>query len=373
MSGTSLQKFVLSVGLSLLIFAPCVSTAEDQVIVLSPKSIMKGRQGGFHCLSFSPTGKTVAAGGGGHRKPPQLTLLSTSSGRRKAQLKVRSGRVQSVAFSPKGKILASAAGGEVTLWNLAGNKPKAVLKGYEVVGSLAFTPDGKTLVFRCGKWAPIPDKPGFYPKGRIEVWNMTTGRLKFTIDTEARAVAISRDGRILASVGRQFDVDEKGKKIRQGTISLWTLDTGKHIRTMKGNRDFTSVVFLPDGKTLVLGQKSEDFGAKNDPETITLWDVETGQKKASLKTESVIVHSVAVSPDGNLLASGGSSFPGPMGEFIGELIVWDIKTQKTRAKLLGHNSSITGVCFSPDGKILASSSTDDTVMLWNLSSLKLDK
>ena len=68
---------------------------------------------------------------------------------------------------------------------------------------------------------------------------------------------------------------------------------------------------------------------------------------------------IAVSPDGNTLASGS---------YDQKIKLWDIATGKERKTLFGHNGCIFGLAFRPDGKILASASGDHTVKLWDVVS-----
>jgi WD40 repeat protein len=73
------------------------------------------------------------------------------------------------------------------------------------------------------------------------------------------------------------------------------------------------------------------------------------------------VFSVAFSPDGKRLASASSDKT---------VMLWDVDSRKPLATLAGHKDAVSGVAFSPDGKRLASGSMDQTVILWDIDSRK---
>jgi WD40 repeat protein len=66
---------------------------------------------------------------------------------------------------------------------------------------------------------------------------------------------------------------------------------------------------------------------------------------------------VAFSPDGRLLASTS---------FDHTVRLWDVATRRPFQPLQGHTERVVGAAFSPDGKLLASASWDKTVLLWDL-------
>ncbi len=135
---------------------------------------------------------------------------------------------------------------------------------------------------------------------------------------------------------------------------LAALTASPYMKTyLRGHTNWVwSVAFSPDGKTLASG------GADG---TIILWDVATGQPSGPpLTGHSDWVRSIAFSPDGGTLASGSAD---------GTLILWDATTgQPLGPPLVGHNGFITEVAFSPDGRMLASGSADGTLILWDVAS-----
>ena len=76
-------------------------------------------------------------------------------------------------------------------------------------------------------------------------------------------------------------------------------------------------------------------------------------------THGVSVYTVAFSPDGQRLASGGNN---------NEAILWNVANRNTPTDFRGHTKSVMSVAFSPDGKYLATASHDGFVRLWNVAS-----
>ncbi|MEG3896098.1 MULTISPECIES: WD40 domain-containing protein [unclassified Microcoleus] len=85
------------------------------------------------------------------------------------------------------------------------------------------------------------------------------------------------------------------------------------------------------------------------------------KERNHLEGHSNSVNSVAFSPDGKTLASASSD---------NTIKLWNLQSQKPIATLTGHSNEVNSVAFSPDGLTLASASSDHTIKLWNLQSQK---
>jgi WD40 repeat protein len=114
----------------------------------------------------------------------------------------------------------------------------------------------------------------------------------------------------------------------------------------------------PDGKTVAAG--CEDG-------TIKVWDAATGEERHTLRGHQSPVTSLAIGPDGAVLASGGSGPPDCT------IKLWDVAAGKLLATLPGHGGHVgwLSFSFSPDGKTLASGSDDQTAKVWEVTTGRL--
>jgi WD40 repeat protein len=144
---------------------------------------------------------------------------------------------------------------------------------------------------------------------------------------------------------------------------VWNAQTGEEIVTLERHLGFaTSVCFSPDGRRLASACVKQynfhkpDETMKVKPGEVNVWDAQTGKKVLTFKGHTGTHTSVCFSPDGKRLASAGENADKP-----GEVNVWDVETGGEVFTLTGHKGAATGVCFSPDGKRLATGGMDPKV------------
>ena len=236
----------------------------------------------------------------------------------------------------------------VKLWDVATGREKWAFAGHTAaVASVCFSPDGALLA--SGGW-----------DNAIKLWDVDTAQEVRTIDEEVygiKFVCFSPDGKLLASGDYDWRLAREGKQ-PSGFVRLWDAETGREIRTLKGHGWRPTVgTFSPDGTLLATGGQEDRLSkATRRDGWIRLWDVRSGREVRTFKGHKDEVSSVAMSPDGKLLVSGGTD---------GTVRLWDVGTGREIRVMSDHLDCVQSVCFSPDGRFFVSASPHGAINFWD--------
>jgi RNA polymerase sigma factor (sigma-70 family) len=336
--------------------------------------------------AFSPDGKTVATAGYDESSANSKTMVWDLAGKQIRTLARKHGSVGDLAFAPDGKTLVMATTRELRLWDVGAGREVGPLSGQQkTVYSVAWSPRGD-VVAATGS------------EGELQLWDPATGKKVRQFKAHGDwigSIVFSPDGKRLASAGngtrdagiRLWDVESGGQigQLDAGNCSqtaffpdgtrlasagtygapsrVWDTETKKEICTLRDAGFSYGVAVAPDGKLVALGARNDGFVRLYDPVRGELVARLDGSNRPQLPGMifSHAQNSVCFSPDGKLLASGS---------YDTTVWLWDVAARKAARVLTGHESSVKSVVFSPDGKTLASAGDDRSIRLWDTATGK---
>jgi len=317
-------------------------------------------------FAFSPDSRTMVSVASAGYDNKRITLTDTRTGAEIRSLPWKGWPV-AVGFSPDGRLIAAKAqNSDITLWDAASGREVGTLaaSGYS---SYAFSPDGR-FIAAGGK----QDKT-------LALWDIGNGHLVKTFKghgTSAEFIRFSPNGSVLAAsslsgvelreaasgrvikshsanYGKNFAFPRDGgwfALARHGNVLLMDTVSGQETKTLTGSDKWvTSVAVSPDGRLVAA---SSSYG-----KTIKLWDAGTGSVLRELEDDSIVTI-IAFSPDGRLLASGSEDMT---------LKLWDTASGSRLRVLKGHDHWPVDIAFSPDNRLIATASPDKTVRVWNVA------
>lgn len=243
-------------------------------------------------------------------------------------------------------------------------RPIHILSKLDSVLSVALSPDGQTLVSGTDiDWA---EAATFHEKGishsekdsygsKVRVWDLATRTLRHTLNTRypVWSVAISPDSQMLIASTTNDSASKSGD---EGSIEIWNLRTGELLRTIpKSADDGKYVAISPDGQML----------ASSADETIKLWNVQTGKLIRTLDVQASGVNSIIFSQDGETLASTG---------YDGTIAIWNPRTGDLIGNLEGQVGSLDSIAISDDAQTVVTGITNGqfgSIAFWNVRTGKL--
>ena len=306
--------------------ATLVSGAADGTVLL--RNLETGNAAGLlghlalSSAALSRDGVTVVSG----HTDGKLRLWDADTRARIATLDGHSARVSSVSFSSDGALLASGSWDRtVRLWDVKVHEPSGTLDGHSSgVTSVSFSPVGSLLA--AGTW-----------DGTVQLWDVVTQEKIEALNAhDSNVSSVS-----FAPAGAYFATGSLDK-----TVKIWDVRTRNLIETLERHDSLIEALsFSPDGEILASGSYR----------TIKLWETGTWEPIGVLEGGRTAAFSF--SRDGRILASGTRH----------SVILWDVETQEQITNLSGHTGLVHSLAFSDDGGVLASGASDGTVLLWDIS------
>ena len=275
--------------------------------------------------ALSPDGRRLSVSD----QDGRLTAWELDSGAELFRTKVFEGRASAVACSPVGdRVVVGGASGVLSLRDAATGREVARIAAGSGISSLAFSPDGRTLV-------------SGHTDGRVRTWDAATGAAGVDLPghtDEVRGLAFSPDGRQVASGSWDKTVHLSDPATAARRLALRVPGEGVY-----------TLAFSPDGRRMVTGAY-DGF--------LRWWDATSGAPVSEMVHGREGVITLALSRDGRRLVSGG---------YDRKMRLWDPVTGELLGVVEGHTDAVHGLAISPDGRKVVSASQDGTIRVWQVA------
>lgn len=373
-------------------------------------------------VALSPDGRYVAGVSNFTRRTPdhppapgETRVWDTRTGRLVLELAPGSAEqaAHAAAWSPDSQRLATACWDQtVKVWRIGEKDKPLVLEGHkDLITGLTFNADGEKLAmvgkngsagiwdahtgrillrlpsgkepFRDLVWSPDGKQLAAAGDERVTVWNAGAGELVQTFAAEGihfnpkiAQVMWSPDGqRLAATMGTgESTLFRKNYTFETaGSIWIWDVESGKRAVRWGENPPNGPFQWSPDGKRIAVltgsawtqeGHKGQKITLHSGASALALWDVDSGQAvspETPQRAHGGLISDFTFSPDGKRLVSASSDKT---------IKIWDVATMRQILTLRGHRDWVMDVTFSRDGRRIATGCRDGTVRVYDATPLE---
>ena len=246
--------------------------------------------------------------------------------------------VTHVAFSPTGRsFVTGSLDNRARTWVVNG-RPVSILAGHRgPLNSVEFSPDSRSILTSS-------------EDGTARLWES---------GTQPQLALVARQQPITA-----FALSNDGMRVvvgdAHGTVRVRAVDRARVLQSLRASGPVTAVAFGPRGPiaatrptlSLAVWRGTVARGMRNGSVLIS-----DGHLRVKLRTGGGPVTALALSPDGQRLATGHAS---------GVADLWELRTRRRLRRFSGHALAITSVVFAPDGRSLLTAGRDHVARTWNL-------
>lgn len=297
----------------------------------TPETIFKGHEGAVYRIALSPDGNSLVSASADH----SARIWDLESGTARILIGAHDG-ISSAEYSKDGKWLAVASYDQsIRLYRVDALRDRVVGLHRMAAHKMALSPDGKHAITAS-------------KDGTLLITDVETG--------QSRPFASA--GGALRSLAYSSGGDYVAGACEDGRVRLWK-KSGEEARIFEGHtRAVQAMDFSPGIQQAKSLNTLASAGADG---SVKLWTLDTGAVQTLYQGEQGIA-SLAFSPDGGKLALGVED--GSVLLFSGIDTEIEAKERKP-IRLLGHKGSVLSLRFSPDGRMLATGSLDHTIRLWS--------
>lgn len=277
-------------------------------------------------LAYSADGKWLAFG--------SLDAVVVDAKTFVEQARVNTGHgVESLVFSPDANAL------------YIGTRESPVMRWYWQTNHAA-----ESLVDTHGQWPKVrlsaagdimaagcdTDRQGGRD-GTTQIFEATTGKLIHRLPEAGGCLALSIDGKFLATGSWS------------NSVKLWDVAQAKVVGILTNTPKVVFLALSPDNRMLAVCDNTREDG-------LWLYDLPSGSRRRFATGHDRTIWCAAFSPDGKFLATGSSD------QTVRQ---WDVASGRELARFHGHSYIVGQVGWSPDGRVIASGGNDGTLRLWH--------
>jgi WD40 repeat protein len=330
--------------------------------------VLPRQHGTANAIAFHPTDSSTLATTGDDGALLVWDILSAAP---KLEVDVHDGRAYALAYDPTGaNVVTGGTDGVVAVSNGSSGARLLTMDHGDQVRTVSFNPDGDEIV-SAGMG------------GMVRFWRADSGEHDRFLDTpgeELRAVEFTAAGELTARsadggahswstttgelvrtresgeappLARAISVDSPSGRFTVAaspTGVLVTAGDGSPLADIPIPRRVNSVAFSPDESLVALGLLAE----------VAIWNTRDWSEHIEVAHGGGVmaeyIHGLAFRPDGRMLASASSNET---------IALWDVDTWSLVREITAHELSVNAVAFSPDGALLASVSSDNLLKLWS--------